>query len=220
MDEELALPSHFGRSLPLDSVGLDDSVADRLVEQLYSFHGCTSDAHNACDDEYAQSPDSYTSIPELLHFQNPGGSIPDVLTLPKFMEKQDLDDPALLRQLYEGRGLPKEPQAEPEPPKKLHLPHKPPLEHQHRQPKVTYDIDSLCLFPTSLAVAHKGLFWQPTPHSILNIATNVHFTLPADFTMPTRSLSTGQGHCIRLSTPALAWLVDLRTLGYMPSSQG
>jgi hypothetical protein len=190
-DEELAMPSQFSRTPSLNPVELDDSVADRLVEQLYSFHGCSSDAHDAHDDEYAQSPDSYTSISDLFRLQKPGGSIPDVLKLPGFMEQQQLNDPALLQQLFEGWGPPKEPQAEPEPPKKLHLPHKPPLEHQHRQPKVTYDIDSLCLFPTSLAVARKGLFWQPTPHSILNITTNVHFTLPADFYNARQELKHG-----------------------------
>jgi hypothetical protein len=219
MDEELALPSQLGRSPPPDSAGLDDSVADRLVEQLYSFHGCTSDAHNACDDEYAQSPDSYTSIPKLLRFQKPGGSIPDVLGLPKFMEKRELDDPALLRQLYEGRGRPTEPQAEPEPPKKLHLPHKPPLEHQHRRPKVTYDIDSLCLFPTSLAVAHKGLFWQPTPHSMLNIATNVHFTLPADFYNARKELKHGPRslhQIVHTCLGVVSGFEDLRLYAFFP----
>jgi hypothetical protein len=181
MDEEPALPSQFGHNPPLDSVGSDDSVADRLAEQLYSFHGCPSEAHDAHDDEYAQSPDSYTYISDLFRLQKPGGSIPDVLGSPKFMEKQDLNDPALLRQLYEGRGPPTEPEAEPEPkpPKKLYLPHKP-SEHQNRRSKVTYDIDGLCLFPTSLAVARQGLFWQPLSHNILNIASDLHFTLPAD----------------------------------------
>jgi len=157
-EEELALPSQFCRTPSPNSARLDDSVADRLVEQLYSFHGCPSAAHDAHDDEHAQSPDSYTSISNLFRLQKPGGSIPDVLKLPGFMERQQLNDPALLQQLFEGRSPPKEPQAEAEPPKKLHLPHKPPLEHQHRQPNVTYDIDSLCLFPTSLAFAHQGLF--------------------------------------------------------------
>jgi hypothetical protein len=180
MDEELALPSQFGHALPLDSVGSDDSVVDRLVEQLYSFHGCTSEAHDAHNDEYAQSPDSYTYISELFHCQKPSSSIPDVLGSPKFMEKQDLDDPALLRQLYEGQSPPTEPEDEPKPPKKLYLPHKP-SEQQNRRSKVTYDIDGLCLFPTSLAVARQGLFWQPLSHNILNIASDLHFTLPADY---------------------------------------
>jgi hypothetical protein len=45
---------------------------------------------------------------------------------------------------------------------------------------VTYDIDSVCIFPTSLAVAQQGLHWQPIPHPIMNIATHVHFTLTVD----------------------------------------
>lgn len=36
------------------------------------------------------------------------------------------------------------------------------------------------MFPTSLAVAQLGLHWQPIPHPIMNIATDVHFTLPVD----------------------------------------
>src|SRR5208282_4777236 len=219
MDEELALPSQFRRTLPLDSAGIDDSVADRLVEQLYSFHGCTSDAHDACDDEYAQSPDSYTSISDLFCSQKPSGSIPDVLKLPGFMEQQQLNDPALLRQLFEGRGPPKEPQAKPEPPKKLHLPHKPPLEHPHRQPNVTYDIDSLCLFPTSLAVAHKGLFWQPVSHGTLNIATNIHFTLPADFYNAHKELKHGPRslhQIVHTCLGVVSGFEDLRLYAFFP----
>jgi hypothetical protein len=43
-----------------------------------------------------------------------------------------------------------------------------------------YNIDSVCLFLKSLAIAQQGLYWQPIPHPIMNIATNVHFTLPVD----------------------------------------
>jgi hypothetical protein len=190
--EEQTLISQLGLAPHPNSSEIDDSLAGQLAEQLYSFHGCTTDAHNACDDKYTQSPDSYTSIPELLRSQKPGGSIPDVLKLPKFMEKQDLDNPALLQQLYEGwsptrepelepeSGLESELESEPKSPKKLYLPHKL-LERQNRRLKTTYDIDSLCLFPTSLAVARQGLFWQPLSHNILNIALDVHFTMPADF---------------------------------------
>ena len=100
------------------------------------------------------------------------------------MEKQQLGDPALLQQLYEGRSPAKEPEGEPEgepvSPKKLHLSHKP-LEHQNRRSKAAYDINGLCLFPTSLAVACQGLFWQPLSHNILNITLDLHFTMPADF---------------------------------------
>ena len=77
--EEQTLISQSSLAPRPNSSELDDSVAGRLAEQLYSFHGCPSDAHDACDDEYTQSPDSHTLISDLLHFQKPGGSIPNVL---------------------------------------------------------------------------------------------------------------------------------------------
>jgi hypothetical protein len=69
-----------------------------------------------------------------------------------FLESPEIDEAALPQQLYEGRSPPIKTGDEPEPPKKLHLPHKA-SKQQGRQPKTTYDIDGLCLFPTSLAVA-------------------------------------------------------------------
>jgi len=60
----------------------DDSVVNRLVEQLYSFHGCSNEAHNACDAEQV----SYTSISDILSFQEPGRHIPDVLSKLELLE--------------------------------------------------------------------------------------------------------------------------------------
>jgi hypothetical protein len=46
----------------------------------------------------------------------------------------------------------------------------------------TYDIDSICSFPTSLAVAKLGLQWYPQPHVIFNHTDNVHISIevPSD----------------------------------------
>ena len=88
-------------------------------------------------------------------------------------------DPVLAQQLYEGRG-PTGPLSEwLEPAANLCLPHKVPGQAQPGG-NVTYDIDSFCLFPSSPAVAQQGLYWQPIPHPVMNIASNVHFTLPVD----------------------------------------
>ena len=187
LDELVPIDSDSDEQVPMDlndlvPMDLDDSVATRLIEQLYSFHGCTDNAHDIQDDEYAKFQDSYTSLADISSFQAPGNSIPDVLSVANFIESQDLCqdlDPIQIQQLYEGRTPSVEPRGEPNPPKKLHLPHRP-LERQNPHSKITYDIDGLCLFPTSLGVAQQGLYWQPTSHRIMNIASDLHFTLPAD----------------------------------------
>jgi hypothetical protein len=88
-------------------------------------------------------------------------------------------DPILAQQLCKGRG-PTVPLSEwLEPAVNLCLLHKV-LGQPNPQGNAPYDIDSLCLYPTSLAVAQQGFHWQPTPHPIMNIATNVYFTLLVD----------------------------------------
>lgn len=42
----------------------------------------------------------------------------------------------------------------------------------------TYDVDSLCSFPTSPAVARRGLQWYTQPHVTLNQVENVHLSIP------------------------------------------
>jgi hypothetical protein len=139
----------------------DDSVATRLVEQLCSFQGCTDSAHDDQDEEYTQFQDSYTSLADISNFQAPSDSIPDVLSFLDFIESQDLRqelDPRVVQQLYEGQTPPIELEEGPRPPKKLYFPHRKPQSQRNQRSTITYDIDSLCSFPTSLAVAQQGLF--------------------------------------------------------------
>jgi hypothetical protein len=92
----------------------ESSTAARLIEQLYSFQGCTDEAHQAHDDEHAQfhlhpREEPCHSFADLLHLQElkPNGPVTDVLTKLTLMEKGPESpkfDPALAQQLYEGRG--------------------------------------------------------------------------------------------------------------------
>jgi hypothetical protein len=161
MNLDKSVPVHLDETVPMHLDGLvpadiDDSVATQLAEQLYSFHGCTDSAHDIQDDEYTQFQDLYTSLADISSFQAPSNSILGVLGTLDFIESQDLRqdlDPILIQQLYEGQQTSSaKPREESNPPKKLHLPHKP-LEHQNQRSKITYDIDGLCLFPTSIGVA-------------------------------------------------------------------
>lgn len=54
----------------------------------------------------------------------------------------------------------------------------------HRSPRPerdsiasSYDVDSLCSFPTSLGVARLGLQWYTQPHATLNLVDNVHLSI-------------------------------------------
>lgn len=76
-------------------------VAGRLAEQFYSFHGCTDDAYNACDAEYTQSQALYTTIPEILRFQEPGTLVPDALSALDFLESSEIDEATLPQQFNE-----------------------------------------------------------------------------------------------------------------------
>ncbi|KAF5627601.1 hypothetical protein F25303_10754 [Fusarium sp. NRRL 25303] len=59
------------------------------------------------------------------------------------------------------------------------------LEAKHRlaQPftdnfiRKTYDVDSICSFPSSLAVARLGIQWYPQPHVIFNLTDDVHISI-------------------------------------------
>jgi hypothetical protein len=48
---------------------------------------------------------------------------------------------------------------------------------KNRPVQVSFDIDSTCCFPTSLAVARQGINWFPKAHSFLNLNADIHFGL-------------------------------------------
>jgi hypothetical protein len=76
--------SHSGNSHQPKLPDFDDSIATRLVEQLYSFHGCTNSIHEEQDNEYNQFQDACTSLADISSFWAPGSPIPDVLSLLDF----------------------------------------------------------------------------------------------------------------------------------------
>ncbi|KAH8746876.1 hypothetical protein BGZ57DRAFT_740243, partial [Hyaloscypha finlandica] len=42
---------------------------------------------------------------------------------------------------------------------------------------VSFDIDSTCCFPTSLAIARQAINWFPKVHPFLNLNVDTHFGL-------------------------------------------
>ncbi|RKK88989.1 hypothetical protein BFJ68_g16815, partial [Fusarium oxysporum] len=66
----------------------------------------------------------------------------------------------------------------------------------------SYDIDSLCSFPTSLGVARLGIQWYTQSHATLNLVDNVHLSMEIpgtrerDGTVTTQALHTIPNYCL------------------------
>jgi len=167
-----------------------ERTAFKLAKQLRNFQGCTHEQHHEADQlhhEHHQRPDvhsecsSLQQITALLSGGYIGGTpLPSVLSSPKLMKPGDyngLDYQAA----FEGASA----SAAPEDvgtrnenlPKNLCLSQHHIASKKNRRPHVTFDIDSTCCFPTSLAFARRGINWMPKAHAILNLAADIHFGL-------------------------------------------
>jgi hypothetical protein len=62
-------------------------------------------------------------------------------------------------------------------PRNLCLPQYYSSSNKNRAAKITFDIDSICCFPTSLGIARQGINWFPKPHPFLNFSGDIHFSL-------------------------------------------
>ncbi|KAN0095005.1 hypothetical protein V8E51_015716 [Hyaloscypha variabilis] len=167
-----------------------ERTAFKLAKQLRNFQGCTHEQHHEADQlhhEHHQRPDvhsecsSLQQITALLSRGYIGGTpLPNVLSSPKLMRPGDyngLDCQAA----FEGASA----SAAPEDvgtrnenlPKNLCLSQHHIASRKNRRPNATFDIDSTCCFPTSLAFARRGINWMPKAHPILNLAADIHFGL-------------------------------------------
>ena len=61
---------------------------------------------------------------------------------------------------------------------------------KRRQPVIKFDIDSVHVFPTSLAVARRGLLYNALPPQMSNLNSNVHLSIQAQY-----HDSRGKFHC-------------------------
>ncbi|KFY09998.1 hypothetical protein V491_07848 [Pseudogymnoascus sp. VKM F-3775] len=163
-----------------------ERTAFKLAKQLRGFQGCTHAQHHEADqkhEEHHQRPDVHSecsSISEVTSLirGSRGAPLPDVsTTLMKAVDYRGADCQAA----FEGTN----PQASPEEspirndglPQNLCLSKHHNTSRKNRQPKITFDIDSTCCFPTSLAVARCGINWYPKAHPFLNLTADIHFGL-------------------------------------------
>jgi hypothetical protein len=193
-----APPSPHPRT-PIDTATVASSTpapaertAIKLAKQLRHFQGCTHEQHREADrlhEEHHQRPDihsrcsSLQQITEVLRGAGGENPLPDVLAEAKAMKVlKPMDfgglDP---KAAFEGTspsaasndiGTPDE-----NLPMNLCLSTFYSASRKNRHAKEAFDIDSTSCFPTSLAIARKGIYWYPGAHPILNLSADIHFGL-------------------------------------------
>ncbi|KAF5879002.1 uncharacterized protein Bfra_001175 [Botrytis fragariae] len=156
----------------------------------HPFQGCTHNQHHKADHSHRrhhQRSDVHSecsSLPQitaLLKGDYIGGSpLPNVLNSSKLMKARDCNN-IDFQAAFEGTSA----SAAPEDnntrnenlPKNLCLSQHYTSSKKNRLPKITFDIDSTCCFPSSLAFAKCGINWLPKAHAIFNIKSDIHFGL-------------------------------------------
>jgi len=172
---------------PLEPI---ERTAFKLAKQLRSFQGCTHEQHREADQlhqQHHQRPDvhskcsSLQQITTIIRGQYNGGSpLPDVLSSTKMMKPADLRN-VDCQGAFEGTSCFAAPEdigtRDENLPKNLCLSQHYSTSNKNRRAKVTFDIDSICCFPSSLGIARRGINWFPKAHPILNITADIHFGL-------------------------------------------
>ncbi|KFY82520.1 hypothetical protein V500_10489 [Pseudogymnoascus sp. VKM F-4518 (FW-2643)] len=165
-----------------------ERTAFKLAKQLRGFQGCTHAQHREADqkhEEHHQRPDVHSecsSISEITSLSRGSRQAPllDVLSstsLMKAIDYQGADCQAAFEGTNSRANLEESPSRNDGLPQNLCLSQHHTTSRKNRQPKVTFDIDSTCCFPTSLAVARRRINWYPKAHSFLNLTADIHFGL-------------------------------------------
>jgi hypothetical protein len=180
-------------------------LAVRLARQLWQFQGCTKEEHQQAREQHDHDcQENCHSLPEITALiqgrhdvTQPQAQVPDVLGQSTHLMKRNdysvhtvnaIDWPAV----FEGTpSASATPFATPSPSASATEPTHPPTavpwrlcldahhssSPQHKPPLTSFDIDSLLVFPQSLAVARLGIDWLPQQYPTLNLRSSVHLGL-------------------------------------------
>ena len=117
----------------------------------------------------------------MLRGSHAGGRpLPDVLSNSKLMRATDIlgaDCQAAFEGTSVQAALGDAEAREQELPRNLCLNQHYIASRKSRRPRVAFDIDSTCCFPTSLGFARRGVDWFPRVHPFLNLTADIHFGL-------------------------------------------
>ncbi|OBT51006.1 hypothetical protein VE04_09284 [Pseudogymnoascus sp. 24MN13] len=198
-----AHPVPSGQWGPQAQDGEDEPpLAVQIARQLLEFQGCTREQHQAQEEDHTQghaqanpAENQCSSLPQittLLSGANCDGSpsttyVPDVLSQHRLLEREDLEVeginwPAMFEGNPQGSASASTcttPIATQGQPWGLCLDKHHSRSYAQEVPETTFDVDSVCAFPTSLAVARQGLNWYPIQYQPLNLKGSVHLGLQA-----------------------------------------
>lgn len=144
-------------------------LADRLTDQLTQFHGCCVDCHQAAASKHHGGFAKHTSMKEYL--DEVAGLCPDILGSTKIASHGDdlihQSNASSRRQIYTGITA-DTPDSDP--------PHICLNIDERRQDStgISFDIDSIAGFPTSIAVAKQGIRWKPTQMPVSDLQSSLH----------------------------------------------
>ncbi|KAF2177169.1 hypothetical protein K469DRAFT_697471 [Zopfia rhizophila CBS 207.26] len=167
-----------------------ERTAFKLAKQLRRFQGYTHKQHSGADrlhQEHHQHPDvhskcsSLRQITTILRGEYDGGMpLPDVLSSPRLIKPADLHS-LNCQSAFKGTStsaFPEDVRSRDENlPRNLCLSQHHSVSNKNRPAKITFDVDSICSFPSSLAIAQQGINWFPKPHPFLNLSADIHFGL-------------------------------------------
>ncbi|UKZ66008.1 uncharacterized protein TrAtP1_007191 [Trichoderma atroviride] len=149
-----------------DEGGLVERLAQKLAEQLTRFQGCCNDCHQTAKERRMQSPAEQISLTQYL--ESTAGLGADVLSSKTLAGgKDDLAgkvNAECRKKIFCGVDSRSEA----------------PLicldndERVSRTAGVTFDVDSIIGFPTSLSVAKRGIRWSPTRMTVSDLQSDLH----------------------------------------------
>ncbi|KAB8222577.1 hypothetical protein BDV33DRAFT_168437 [Aspergillus novoparasiticus] len=144
-------------------------LAKRLADQLIQHHGCCGDCHAQASQAHHEQHEEHCGLQLYLEELKTGEAFPDVLSQNRLPTPVDNLAGQITgtrkKQVYNGISI------DPSSSDPLHI-CLPAGSHS-----VTFDIDSIVGYLTSLAVAKQGTRWYPTQMMVSDLQSSLHLSL-------------------------------------------
>ena len=163
-------------------------LASQITHQLTQHQGCCAHCHKQSRDEHEEKHIRHFGLQEYLNDVKEAVDYADILSSETMATREanlaEQTSAGTKRRIYCGSEDPASPP--------VHIC----LEAEDRPnaaAEVTFDIDSIVGFPTSLAIAKQGIRWHPTQMPVSDLQSDMHLN-----TRPVHYLdSHGHAHTVR-----------------------